>query len=173
MAKKKPSLKEGLKEDAKLILKGAKAGAITVANLIPTGKAASAVGKFVSKTTATKMVPTEGKTVVRKFTQGNKANITQQAPKKFKEGAKSPVKGTKVTVVKKTKGQSPLQQTTITTGRVAREKTKQVGTYVKGAATGAYVTNEVKNAKAKKKETKPLGSATKKSTFTKTNKKDK
>ena len=166
MAKKKPSLKEGLKEDARLILKGAKAGAITVANLIPTGRAASTVGKFVSKTTASKMVPTEGKTVVRKFTQGNKANITQQAPKKFKEGVKSPAKGTKVTVVKQTKGQTPLQQTTVTKGRVARETTKKAGTYAKGAVTGAYVTNEVKNAKANKKETQALKSATDKKTFT-------
>ena len=149
-SKKKPSLKEGLKEDAKLIGKGAKAGLITVANLIPTGKAASVVGKFVSKTTAGKMVATEGKTVVRKFTQGNKANITQQAPKKFKEGVKSPVKGTKVTVVKETKGQTPLQQTTVTKGRIARETTKKAGTYAKGAVTGAYVTNEAKNAKKKK-----------------------
>ncbi len=154
MAKKKakPSLKEGLKEDIKLIGKGAKAGLVTVANLIPTGKAASTVGKFVSKTTAGKMVATEGKTVTRKFTQGSKANITQQAPKKFKEGVKSPVKGTKVTVVKQTKGQTPLQQTTVTKGRVARETTKKAGTYAKGAVTGAYVMDEYNKSKSKNRK---------------------
>ena len=45
-----------------------------------------------------------------------------------------------------------MQVTTVTKGRVAREKTKQAGTYVKGAVTGAYVTNEVNKAKAKKKK---------------------
>lgn len=145
--KKKQSIKEGLKEDAKLWLKGAKAGAVTAMNLIPTGRGASAVGKFVSRTTAGKMIATEGKTVVRKFTQGKGANIVEQAPKAFKEGAKSPVKGTKVTVVKQTRGQTPLQQTTVTKGRIARETTKKAGTYAKGFVTGAYVTNEVKNAK--------------------------
>ena len=146
MADKKKSIKEGLKEDAKLWIKGAKAGAVVAANLIPTGKAASTVGKFVSKTTAGKMVATEGKTVVRKFTQGKGANIVEQAPKKTGEGVKSPVRGTKVTVVKQTKGQTPLQQTTVTKGRVAREKTKQAGTYAKGAVTGAYLYDTAKKA---------------------------
>ena len=132
--------------------KGAANAAIAAINFIPTGRAASAVGKIVSRTTAGKMVATEGKTVLRKFTQGKNANIVEQAPKKYKEGAKSPVKGTKVTVVKKTKGQTPLQITTVTKGRVAREGTKKAGIYVKGAITGAYVTNEVNKAKAKNKK---------------------
>ena len=152
MAKKKSlSNKEQLKKDVNSWVKGFKGGAVTAINFIPTGKAASTVGKIVSKRTATKMVPGESKEVVRKFTQGKNANIVQQAPKKYKEGAKSPVKGTKVTVVKQTKAQTPLQVTTVTKGRIAREKTKKAGTYVKGAVTGAYVTNEVNKAKTKKK----------------------
>jgi hypothetical protein len=140
------------KDSVKTALKKSAANAAVVAiNLIPTGRAASTVGKFVSRTTATKMVPGESKEVIRKFTQGKNAKITQEAPKKYKEGTKSPVKGTKVTVVKKTKAQTPLQVTTVTKGRIAREKTKKAGTYVKGAVTGAYVTNEVNKAKAKKK----------------------
>ena len=140
------------KDSAKTVLKKTAANAAVVAvNLIPTGRAASTVGKIISRTTAKKMVPGESKEVVRKFTQGKNANIVQQAPKKYKEGAKSPVKGTKVTVVKQTKAQTPLQVTTVTKGRIAREKTKKAGTYVKGAVTGAYVTNEVNKAKAKKK----------------------
>lgn len=131
--------------------KGAANAAVVAINLIPTGRAASTVGKIVSRTTAKKMIPGESKEVVRKFTQGKNAKIVEQAPKKYKEGAKSPVKGTKVTVVKQTKGQTPLQVTTVTKGRVAREKTKQAGTYAKGAVTGAYVMNEVNKAKAKKK----------------------
>jgi hypothetical protein len=141
------------KDSAKTVLKkSAKNAAVVAINLIPTGKAASTVGKFVSRTTAKKMVPGESKEVVRKFTQGKNANIVEQAPKKYKEGAKSPVKGTKVTVIKKTKGQTPLQVATVTKGSVARGKTKQAGAYVKGAVTGAYVTNEVNKAKAKKKK---------------------
>lgn len=141
------------KDSAKTVLKKTASNAAIVAmNLIPTGRAASTVGKIVSRTTAKKMVPGESKEVVRKFTQGKNAKIVQEAPKKYKEGPKSPVKGTKVTVVKKTKGQTPLQVTTVTKGRVAREKTKQTGTYVKGAVTGAYVTNEANKAKAKKKK---------------------
>jgi hypothetical protein len=140
----KGSTKDALK-------KSAANAAVVAINLIPTGRAASTVGKIVSRTTAKKMVPGESKEVVRKFTQGKNANIVQQAPKKYKEGAKSPVKGTKVTVVKQTKAQTPLQVTTVTKGRIAREKTKKAGTYVKGAVTGAYVTNEVNKAKAKKK----------------------
>ena len=140
------------KDSAKTVLKKSAANAAVVAiNLIPTGRAASTVGKIISRTTAKKMVPGESKEVVRKFTQGKNANIVEQAPKKYKEGAKSPVKGTKVTVVKQTKAQTPLQVTTVTKGRIAREKTKKAGTYVKGAVTGAYVTNEVNKAKAKKK----------------------
>jgi hypothetical protein len=131
--------------------KGAANAAVVAINLIPTGRAASTVGKIVSRTTAKKMVPGESKEVVRKFTQGKNANIVEQAPKKYKEGAKSPVKGTKVTVVKKTKAQTPLQVTTVTKGRIARENTKKAGTYAKGAVTGAYVMNEIDKAKAKKK----------------------
>ena len=75
---------------------GRKVAEAAVVNAIPTGKAASEVGKFVSRTTAGKMVAGEAKTVVRKFTQGKGANIVEQAPKAYKEGPKSPVKGTKV-----------------------------------------------------------------------------
>ena len=140
------------KDSTKTALKkGAANAAVVAINFIPTGRAASTVGKIISRTTAKKMVPGESKEVVRKFTQGKNANIVEQAPKKYKEGLKSPIKGTKVTVIKQTKAQTPLQVTTVTKGRIAREKTKKAGTYVKGLATGAYVTNEVNKAKAKKK----------------------
>ena len=132
------------KSTKEIVDKGKAIIEVAAVNAIPTGKAASEVGKFVSRTTAGKMVEGEAKTVVRKFVQGKGANIVEQAPKKFGEGAKSPVTGTKVTVVKDTRAQTPLQQSTVTVGRVAREASKQVGTYAKGAATGAIVTNEIK-----------------------------
>ena len=124
--------------------KGRQVALAAAINAIPTGKFASEVGKFASKTTAGKMVATEAKTVVRKFTQGKGADIVEQAPKAFKEGPKSPVKGTKVVVVKETRGQTPLQQSTTTVGRYARETAKSVGDKAKGVAIGAIAANAVK-----------------------------
>jgi hypothetical protein len=150
VAQKKKSLKEGLKEDLKLWTKGAKAGAVVAANLIPTGRAAKTVSKVVSKTKA-KKISSGGETIKKKsFTQGDRARITNTPPKKTGTGKNSPVKGTKVEVTYKTKKISPETYAMLTTGRTARESTKKVGTYVKGAITGAYVTNELKNAKAKR-----------------------
>ena len=152
MAKKKakPSLKEGLKEDARLIRKGAVAGLVTVANLIPTGRTAKTVAKFASASKATKLSSGAPKVKTRTFTQGEKARITNTPPKSSKAGKNSPIRGTKVEVKYKTKELTAKQQATLTTGRVARETTKKAGTYAKGAITGAYVTNEVKNAKKNK-----------------------
>ncbi len=149
--KSKPSLKEGLKEDAKLWLKGAKAGAVTAINLTPMGKAASTVGKFATATKATKLSSGASKIKTKKFTQGDRARITNTPPKSSKAGPNSPIRGTKVEVKYKTKELTPKQQASLTTGRIAREKTKKAGTYVKGAVTGAYVMNEIDKAKAKKK----------------------
>jgi hypothetical protein len=152
MAKKKakPSLKEGLKEDARLIRKGAVAGLVTVANLIPTGRAAKTVAKFASASKATKLSSGASKVKTRKFTQGDRARITNIPPKKSKAGPNSPIRGTKVEIKYKTKELTPSQQATLTTGRTARETTKKAGTYAKAAVTSAYVTNEVKNAKRNK-----------------------
>lgn len=154
MAKKKvgPSLKEGLKEDAKLIGKGAVAGLVTVANLIPTGRAAKTIAKFASASKATKLSSGASKIKTKKFTQGDNARITNTPPKKSKVGPNSPIRGTKVEIKYKTKELTPSQQATLTTGRTVRESAKKIGTYVKGAVTGAYVTNEVKNAKVIKKK---------------------
>jgi hypothetical protein len=124
-------------------------GAIAV-NLIPGAKIASTTAKFVSRTAAKKMVPTETKTVIRKFTQGKKANIVQQAPKKYKEGPKSPVKGTKVTVEKETKGQTPLQYATVTKGAVTRKNTKKAVTIAKTAANTAYAMDKKQESQKKK-----------------------
>lgn len=154
MAQKKKSLKEGLKEDLKLWGKGAKAGAVVAANLIPTGKAASTVAKIASASKATKLSSGASKIKTKTFTQGSKARITNTPPKKTGAGVNSPVKGTKVQVKYKTKELTPKQQATLTTGRVVREGAKKAGTYAKGAITGAYVTNEVKNAKAKREANK-------------------
>jgi hypothetical protein len=149
--KPKPSLKEGLKEDARLWLKGAKAGAVTAANLVPLGKAASTVAKFATATKATKLSSGASKVKTKKFVQGDRARITNTPPKKSKAGPNSPIRGTKVEVTYKTKELTPKQQASLTTGRVTREKTKKAGTYAKGAITGAYVMNEIDKAKAKKK----------------------
>ena len=132
---------KGTKE---VVDKGRTVAAAAAVNAIPTGRVASEVGKFVSRTTEGKMVAGEAKQVVRKFTQGKGANVVEQAPKSLGEGAKSPIPGTKITVVKDTRAQTPLQQATVTVGRTARETTAKAGTYAKGAATGAIVTNEVK-----------------------------
>ena len=150
MAKKKKSLKEGLKEDLKLWTKGAKAGAVVAANLIPTGRAAKTISRVASKTKA-KKISSAGETIKKKtFTQGDRARITNTPPKKTGAGKNSPVKGTKVEVSYRTKKISPETYAMLTTGRTVREGSKKVGTYIKGAVTGAYVTNEVKNAKAKR-----------------------
>jgi hypothetical protein len=119
-------------------------------NLIPGAKIASTTAKFVSRTAAKKMVPTESKTVIRKFTQGKKANIVEQAPKRYKEGPKSPVKGTKVTVEKETKGQTPLQYATVTKGAVTRKNTKKAVTIAKTAANTAYAMDKYQESKKKK-----------------------
>jgi hypothetical protein len=119
-------------------------------NLIPGAKIASTTAKFVSRTAAKKMVPTEAKTVIRKFTQGKKANIVEQAPKKYKEGPKSPVKGTKVTVEKETKGQTPLQYATVTKGAVTRKNTKKAVTIAKTAANTAYAMDKKQESQKKK-----------------------
>ena len=156
MAKKKagPSLfgKDGLREDARLIGKGAVAGLVTVANLIPTGRAAKTIAKFASASKATKLSSGASKIKTKKFTQGDRARITNTPPKKSKAGPNSPIRGTKVEIKYKTKELTPSQQATLTTGRTVREGAKKTGTYVKGAVTGAYVTNEVKNARTAKKK---------------------
>jgi len=128
-------------------------GAIAI-NLIPGAKVASTTAKFVSRTASKKMVPTETKTVTRKFTQGKKANIVEQAPKKYKEGPKSPVKGTKITVEKETKGQTPLQYATVTKGAVTRKNTKKAVTIAKTAVNTAYAMDKYQEAKKSKKKSK-------------------
>ena len=132
--------------------KGAANAAIVAVNFIPTGRAASTVAKYVSRSKATKLASGEPKTKTRTFTQGSKAKITNTPPKKSPAGPNSPIKGTKVKVEYKTKALTPRQEATVTTGRIVRERGKKAGTYVKGAATGALVTNEVNKAKAKKKK---------------------
>lgn len=126
--------------------------AAMAASVTPTGKIVKTAAQVASRVTARKMAATEAKTVVRKFTQGKKANIVEQAPKKYNQGPKSPVKGTKVTVEKQTKGQTPLQQTTFTTGATVRKQGSRVANQVQGAArlkTAETVVN--KNGDSKKK----------------------
>jgi hypothetical protein len=142
-------------DSAKTVLKkSAKNLAVVAVNLVPTGRAASTVAKFVSKSKATKLASGEPKVKTRTFTQGSKAKITNTPPKKNPTGPNSPVKGTKVKIEYKTKALTPMQEATVTTGRVVREGGKKAGTYAKGAVTGAYVMNEVDKAKAKKKKSK-------------------
>jgi hypothetical protein len=149
--KKKLSNKEQFQKDLNSWVQGFKGGAVMAANLVPVGKAASVVGKFATATKATKLSSGASKVKTKKFTQGEKARITNTPPKKSKAGPNSPIRGTKVEVTYKTKELTPKQQASLTTGRIAREKTKKAGTYAKGALTGAYVMNEVDKAKAKKK----------------------
>ncbi len=105
---------------------------------------------LVEKSKATKLASGAPKTKTRKFTQGDKARITNTPPKKSKAGPNSPIRGTKVEVTYKTKELTPKQQATLTVGRTSREKTKKAGTYVKGAGTGAYVESQRINRKKKK-----------------------
>ena len=178
MAKKKPepSFKDKVKKEAVKAGKGIVRDLVIAANFIPVGKAASAVGKFASASKATKITSGAPKIKTRKFTQGDKARITNTPPKSSKAGPNSPIKGTKVEVKYKTKELTPLQEATLTTGSSVREKAKSGLTYAKGAAglaTANYAINDVKKAQAKKKETKPLKPATDKKTFTDKKKKDK
>lgn len=152
MAKNKVT-KKSLQEDLKLWTKGAKVGAAVAVNLIPTGRAAKTVSKIVSKTKAKKI--TSGEPTIKKktFIQGDRARITNTPPKKTGAGKNSPVRNTKVEVTYKTKKISPETYAALTTGRTAREGTKKVGTYLKGAVTGAaglYTVSELKKAKDKK-----------------------
>ena len=151
MAKKK-SNREITNEIAKDWLKGAKAGAVTVANFIPVGRAAKIASRFASASKATKLSSGASKIKTKKFIQGDRARITNTPPKKTKVGPNSPVRGTRVDITYKTKELTPKQQATLTTGRTVRERTKKTGTYAKGAVTGAYVMNEIDKAKAKKKK---------------------
>lgn len=115
----------------------------------PGAKAAKMVASFVSKQTAKTMAPAGPKVVNRVYKQG-KDKITVTPPKKTKGGTYSPVKGSKVAVERYTRGQSPLQVTTLTKGRVARETTKKTVTAVKGAAAGAYATDRYYQGEKKK-----------------------
>jgi hypothetical protein len=126
--------------------------AATVGTLaFPGAKAARAVASFVSKQTAKTTAAGAPKTVTRTFKQGKKDSVTVTPPKRTKVGVNSPVKGTKVTVERQTRAQTPLQVTTLTKGRAARETTKKTVTFAKGAATGAYTTDRVNQGKKKKK----------------------
>lgn len=135
------------KENAKNL--GALAATIAL-NATPTGRVAKAVSTVVSRSKATKLASGASKTKTKKFTQGDRARITNTPPKKSKAGPNSPVRGTKVEVTYKTKELTPKQQATLTVGRTSRESTKKAGTYVKGAGTGAYVESQRINRKKKK-----------------------
>jgi hypothetical protein len=137
--------KKQLKGTSKRIV----AAAVVAANATPTGRAASTVAKFASASKSTKLASGASKIKTRTFTQGSRARVTNTPPRGSGAGKNSPIKGTKVEIKYKTKELSPRQQANFTTGRTVREGVKKAGTYAKGAATGAYVTNEVKNAKAK------------------------
>ena len=145
-SRKGKSVKLPSKENAKNL--GALAATIAL-NATPTGRAAKVVSSFVSKSKATKLASGAEKTKTRKFTQGERARITNTPPKKSKAGPNSPIRGTKVEVTYKTKALTPKQQATLTAGRTSREKTKKAGTYVKGAGTGAYVESQRINRKKK------------------------
>jgi hypothetical protein len=123
-------------------------------NLIPGAKVASTTSKFVSRRISKKMVPTEAKTVIRKFTQNKKANIVMQTPKRYKEGPKSPIKGTKLVIEKETKGQTPLQYATVTKGAVTRKNTKKAITIAKTATNTAYAIDKKQEAQKPKKKDK-------------------
>ena len=155
MAKKKPkpSLKDRIKKEAVNAGKGIVRDLVIAANFTPVGKAASVVGKFASASKATKITSGAPKVKTKKFTQGDRARITNTPPKSSKAGPNSPIKGTKVEIKYKTKELTPMQEATLTTGRVARERAKLGLTYAKGAAglaTANYLIKDVKNAKAKK-----------------------
>ena len=157
MAKKKPepSLKDKIKKEAVNTGKNIVKDLVVAANFIPVGKAASVVSKFASASKATKITSGAPKVKTKKFTQGEKARITNTPPKSSKAGPNSPIKGTKVEIKYKTKELTPLQEATLTTGQSVRKKAKSGLTYAKGAAgavTANYAINDVKKAKANSKK---------------------
>lgn len=143
--------KKQLKGTAKRIV----ATAAVAANLTPSGRTAKTVAQFATKTKATKLASGASKIKTKTFTQGDRARITNTPPKRSGAGKNSPVRGTKVEVKYKTKELSAKQQANLTTGRVVRERGKQITDRVKGAAAGAagvYTVSELKKAKDAKKK---------------------
>jgi len=60
------------------------------------------------------------------------------------------IKGTKITVEKETKGQTPLQYATVTKGAVTRKNTKKAVTIAKTATNTAYAMDKKQESKKKK-----------------------
>lgn len=110
---------------------------------IPIGRAASTVGKVVSKVVTPKMSSAGKVTKTRTFTQGKKAKIEAKAPK---GAAYSPIGKTKVKVTWDTQGLSVRQQQNVkalTTSQKARGALRTA----KGGAAGAVATKEPKSKK--------------------------
>lgn len=148
---KNKSVSDKFKQDAKAWVKGAKAGAATVAALaIPTGRAAKVTGRIAARSAATKLESTGAKIKTKSFTQGSRAKIETTTPKRVGGGTSSPVKGSKVKVDYLTKGLSAKQQATLTTGRVTREGAKSVANMAKGAAAATATQAGLKKDKKKK-----------------------
>ena len=74
------------------------AAAVVGANLTPTGRAASTVAKFISASKATKLSSGASKIKTKKFTQGDRARITNTPPNKSGVGKNSPIRGTKIEI---------------------------------------------------------------------------
>lgn len=122
-----------------------------IAASIPVGKIATTVAKTSARGVAKTLKSGEATTKTRTFTQGKRANIVEETPKKFGEGAKSPTKGTKVTVSYKTKKISPGQEAWRTTGLKVTKQGKTVGHTAKGAAVATGVEEYDKSTSKKQK----------------------
>jgi hypothetical protein len=110
---------------------------------IPVGRAATTVGKVVSKVVTPKLSSAGKTTKTRTFTQGSKAKIEARGPGGT---AYSPVKKTKVKVDYETKKLSVRQQQNVkalTTSQKARGALRTA----KGAAAGVVGSQEPKSKK--------------------------
>ena len=110
---------------------------------IPVGRAASTVGKVVSKVVKPKMSSTGKVTKTRTFTQGKKAKVDIKTPGK---GTAVAPKGSKVKVTWDTQGLSVKQQQNVkalTTSQKARGALRTA----KGAVAGGVAVQPVKKDK--------------------------
>lgn len=125
---------------------------------IPVGRAATTVGKVVSKVVTPKLSSAGKITKTRTFTQGPKAKVTVNTPR---GGTASPIKGSKVKVEYETKKLSVRQQQNVkalTTSQKARGALRTA----KGAAAGVVGSQEPKSSKAKPKNEKKASQKKKK-----------
>jgi hypothetical protein len=125
---------------------------------IPVGRAASTVGKVVSKVTSPKFTATGKVTKTKTVTQGPKAKVTVKSPG---TGVASPIKGSKVKVSWDTQGLSVKQQQNVTALTKSQKARRGLST-AKGVVAGVVGSQEPKSNKAKPKNEKKASQKKKK-----------